>query len=117
METLGQFLAREREFRGINLEKFSKLTRINLSVLRQMEGDRFGGGPHTIYMRGFLRSYAKHLELNVDEILGRYKALASPAPVEVASAKPDLQPKTSRVLLIIACLSLAVALAAYLTSR
>lgn len=73
METLGQFLKREREFRGMSLEKLAGLTRINPSVLKQIEDDNLAAAPQSIYLKSFLKTYASHLGLDSQDILGRYE--------------------------------------------
>ena len=74
-ETLGQFLKKEREFKGMSLEQLSELTRINSSVLKSIEEDRSHRVPQGIYVRGFLKSYALHVGLNPDDILSRHQGL------------------------------------------
>jgi len=73
METLGQFLKREREFRGMSLEKLAGLTRINPSVLKRIEEDDLAAAPQSIYLKSFLKTYAAHLGLDSNDILGRYE--------------------------------------------
>ena len=73
METLGQLLKREREFRGISLVKLADETRISQSILKGIEEDHIHGAPQEFYLRGFLRAYARHVGLNADEILSRYQ--------------------------------------------
>lgn len=73
METLGQLLKREREFRGISLVKLADETRISQKILKGIEEDRVDGAPQEIYLRGFLKTYARHIGLNADEVLARYQ--------------------------------------------
>src|SRR3989338_3039802 len=73
METLGQFLKREREFRGIPLEELARKTKINLRFLSSMEGDQWAGLPKGAFVRGFLRGYATALGIPLDEVFRRYE--------------------------------------------
>jgi cytoskeletal protein RodZ len=84
METLGQFLRREREFRGISLEKLAGMTRINPGVLKKLEENDFGRTAQAIYVRSFLKSYAGQLGLDAGEVLRRYEGQAGDAPSETS---------------------------------
>lgn len=85
METLGRFLKREREFRGVSLTKLAEETRINQKILKGIEEDRIDGAPQEIYLRGFLKTYARYIGLNADEVLARYQGQAG----ERKAADPD----------------------------
>ena len=80
METLGQFLRREREFRGISLEKLAGMTRINPGVLKKIEENDFGRTAQAIYVRSFLKSYAGQLGLDTGDVLKRYEGQAGETP-------------------------------------
>ena len=113
METLGQFLKREREFRGISLEKLSGMTRINPGVLKRIEEDNLNAAPQSIYLKSFLKTYASQLGLDTGEILGRYESQKPPLSIEPTSA--DKEPPRSfpswvygAGLLIVAVIVLAI---------
>jgi len=72
-ETLGQYLRRERESRSVSLEEVSKGTRISLPILEAMERDDFAFIPQREFIPGFLRGFARHVGLNRDEVLRRYR--------------------------------------------
>jgi len=72
-ETLGQYLRRERESRSVSLEELSKGTRISLPVLEALERDDFGFIPQREYIPGFLGGFARHLGLDREEVLRRYR--------------------------------------------
>ena len=72
-ETLGQYLRREREARSVSLEEISRGTRISRPYLEALERDDFHFFSKRDYALGFLRGYARHLGLDPDEILKRYR--------------------------------------------
>lgn len=74
METLGQFLKREREFRGVSLDELSRKTKINFRFLQFLEQDQWENLPKGAFLRGFLKSYAEELGLPRDEVLRRFEA-------------------------------------------
>jgi len=85
-ETLGRYLRRERESRSMSLEELSRATRIGLPFLEALERDDFGFFPQREFIRGFLKGYARHLGLDVEEVLGRYRIQS-----ELASRKENFQ--------------------------
>jgi cytoskeletal protein RodZ len=72
-ETLGQYLRREREARSVSLEELSRGTRISRPSLEALERDDFHFFSKREYTLGFLRGYARHLGLDPDEVLKRYR--------------------------------------------
>jgi cytoskeletal protein RodZ len=72
-ETLGQYLKRERESRSVSLEELSKGTRISPPILEALERDDLGFIPQREFIPGFLRGYARHLGLDPEDVLRRYR--------------------------------------------
>ncbi len=97
METLGAWLCQTREAKGSTLKEAESATRIRARFLEALEdGDlaAFPGGD--VQIRGFLRIYARYLDLPLDEVLARYKsevhtdeAALPGAPVETQAALPS----------------------------
>ena len=71
--TLGEFLRQEREKKGISLDQVSSETKIAVRVLQYLEKDEYQHLPAKPFIRGFIISYARFLELNPREILLQYK--------------------------------------------
>ncbi len=94
-ESFGQYLRRERTLREISLEEIAQFTKINVSVLSALENDEFASLPPLPFVRGFIRSYAEYLGLNVSEVMLRfssfiednYAELIAPAPAMTSSEK------------------------------
>lgn len=63
--TLGEKLRKLREDFRMSLGEVSKATRIQVKYLEYLEAGAYEKLPADVYVRGFLRSYARHL--NVDE--------------------------------------------------
>ena len=72
-ETLGQYLRQERESRSVSLEELSQGTRISLPILEALERDDFAFIPQREFIPGFLRGIARHVGLDRDEVLRRYR--------------------------------------------
>jgi cytoskeletal protein RodZ len=87
-ETLGQFLRREREFRGITIDRLAGMTRINAAVLKQIEGDDFRPPLRPVYIRSFLKTYAGSIGIDPQDVLGRYEGQAGTEPALTALLVP-----------------------------
>lgn len=72
MESIGTFLRRERELRGIALDEVADATRIPVRQLERLEEDRFAELPGEVFIKGYLRAYARSVGLSSDEVVARY---------------------------------------------
>lgn len=77
--TLGQYLRVERELRQMSLGEMSQATRIPLRTLSALEEDRISELPSEVFVRGFLRAYAKALGLPEAEVLTRFAKAGRPS--------------------------------------
>ena len=118
METLGQFLKREREFRGISLDDLSRKTRINFRFLQYMEQDYWEGLPKGAFLKGFLKSYATELGVPLDEVFRRYEAQKPQEvqPSELFRKFRGFEVRNQFFLFLLFAV-LVIVLAAYLSSR
>ncbi len=94
MEKLGVWLRQTREARGSTLEEVEASTRILAHFLETLEAGNFAAIPGgEVQARGFLRIYARYLDLSTDEVLARYNAevhkAESPETVSVQTLPPD----------------------------
>jgi len=87
MATVGATLKAEREIRQISLEEVAQVTRIPLASLRRLEADELESLPGEVFVRGFLRSYARALDLDADKVLAAHGGVVSPsvAPAPLGS--------------------------------
>ena len=74
MESIGKYLKKRREQRAMSVEEVSRATRIPVASLERLENDHFDDLPGEVFVRGFLRAYARSVALPVDEVLARYSA-------------------------------------------
>jgi cytoskeletal protein RodZ len=72
-ETVGEILLAARERKGQSLVEASEDTRIAIKNLEYLETDNFEALPAKVYVRGFLRTYASYLGLDVEYLLNKYE--------------------------------------------
>ncbi len=89
---LGLWLRRTRETRQISLSDVEKALRIRRRYLQALEMGDYAALPGEIQARGFLRNYARYLNLPVEEALARYDAEIQGRPMQprtFSSAAPE----------------------------
>ncbi|HEY6562659.1 MAG TPA: helix-turn-helix domain-containing protein [Polyangiaceae bacterium] len=74
METVGQYLRRQRESKQMSLEEIARSTRVPMSSVERIESDQFDELPGEVFVRGFLKSYARSIGIPSDDVLARYTA-------------------------------------------
>lgn len=92
-ETLGRFLKRERDLRGVSLREIAETTKINVRVLEALEADDYDSLPPRAFIIGFLRAYAQCLKIDPQEVIALYHRVVSEVtevPVEPESEE-DLE--------------------------
>ena len=99
MEKLGRWLCEARKAKGSTLEEAEVATRIRAQFLELLEAGDFASFPGgDVQVRGFLRIYARYLDVAPEDVLGRYGAQVyglEPSTVEVPSAETPSQPADS----------------------
>jgi cytoskeletal protein RodZ len=84
MGTLGQYLREAREERGVDIRDAAQQTRISIRYLKALEDQDFAKLPGDVFVRGFLKSYGKFLQLDEAELMARYGEL-KPKPEKAAA--------------------------------
>jgi cytoskeletal protein RodZ len=77
----------------MSVEEISRGTRMPVSSVERIEADRFDELPGEVFVRGFVKSYARALSLPPDDVLARYTASrrvvsVTPLPLSNATQKP-----------------------------
>lgn len=71
----GAYLRAVRERSGISLATVSQALKITVTQLENIECHRFEKLPALVYLKGFLRSYARYLRVNEEEVVSAYLEL------------------------------------------
>jgi transcriptional regulator with XRE-family HTH domain len=82
---IGPILRAARLKRGQSLEAVAQQTRISKRFLEALEENRFEQFPAVVYLRGFLKGYCEHLDVNFDEIWAMLNSVPTEAPAEGAA--------------------------------
>ncbi|RYE92507.1 MAG: helix-turn-helix domain-containing protein [Myxococcales bacterium] len=119
MESIGKYLRKRREGRAMSVEEIARATRIPIPSLERLESDRFDDLPGEVFVRGFLRSYARAVGLPVDDVMARYSAsrrvtqvtpIPVMSPIQKASKKRFGVAVAFVVLLVLFTLALSIVL-------
>jgi cytoskeletal protein RodZ len=69
VNSVGEMLRTAREARKITLDVVNQNTKISVDVLASLEQDDFDSFESDIYLKGFLKTYANYLHIDVHEVL------------------------------------------------
>jgi cytoskeletal protein RodZ len=72
MESVGELLRLEREAQGKTIEDVARATKMSSATIAGLEADHFSILPAPVYVKGHLRTYARHLGLNETEVVDKY---------------------------------------------
>ena len=103
---VGTMLKAERERLGLSREQITEKTRMRIQVVEAIENEAWEALPPSVYVRGFLRSYAKILGLSQEAVIELYAKCVPPAPVQIPhpDSSRNRRQRAWPVLLILAVL-------------
>jgi len=119
MESIGKYLRKARESRAMSVEEVARATRIPVVSVERLESDRFDDLPGEVFVRGFLKAYARTVHLPVDDVLARYTASRRVTYVAPLPVMSPIEKATKRrfgvaiafvVLLVLFTLALSIVL-------
>ena len=99
----GQMLRAAREEKKWSLIDTEETTKIRVRYIQALEEEDYGILPGTTYVKGYLRTYAKQLGLNSDEIIALYSDSSIPEAgpaLELAQMQVKARPSWVRPLII-----------------
>ena len=70
MTPFGDYLKRERNAKNVSLSDLSQATKIPLRTLERLEAGDAQALPAPVFVRGFVKAYARHLRLDEQIALG-----------------------------------------------
>ena len=75
MQTIGEKLEEARKRKGISVREAAETTKIRGDYLQKFEANSFDLDLPPLYIRGFLRSYARYLDLDAGRFLAEYDSV------------------------------------------
>lgn len=87
----GQLLRAEREKLNLTAQDIAKRIHLDIKIVEAIEADDHENMPSAIYVRGYLRSYAKIVAADAEEIIKFYNSDSPPPPEILPEVKPPTQ--------------------------
>jgi cytoskeleton protein RodZ len=85
---LGGHLVKAREAQGLTLAVVANKLRLSAATLQALESNRYEDLPEPIFVRGYLRAYARLLEMDTEVFVAEYDRLVDkPGPVLTPTTK------------------------------
>jgi cytoskeletal protein RodZ len=78
----GDKFRKAREKKNLSLDDVSNVTKISSRMLQAIEEEHFDQLPGGVFNKGFIRAYAKHLELNDEDAVTDYLACLRQAQID-----------------------------------
>lgn len=95
MGEFGNKFRKAREKKQFSFEDVSKVLKISSRMLQAIEEEHFDLLPGGVFNKGFIRSYAKHLDLDPDQAVADYLALQQ-AEIDALEVVPSESAKADR---------------------
>ncbi|MBN1331567.1 helix-turn-helix domain-containing protein [Candidatus Dojkabacteria bacterium] len=73
IQTIGELLKEKRAKKGLSLRQISEITKIRVEYLQALEDGRYSAFPSEVYLKGFLKNYAKFLGIDKERSLALYR--------------------------------------------
>ena len=108
----GERLKRERELREVTLDEITSATRIGPRFLLALENEEWEKLPGGVFNRGFVRSIARYLGLDEEELLAEYDLAHAPQTQTGSGQEEDRIPSPPRWLPFVLVLGFLLLLAA-----
>jgi cytoskeleton protein RodZ len=113
----GERLKRERELREVSLKEVTVATRIGTRFLEALENEDWDKLPGGVFNRGFVRSVARYLGLDEENLLAEYdmargQETAEPPPPLVENRIPSPPKWMAAAVVLGAVLAIAAVIAA-----
>lgn len=118
--TVGQTLRAAREARGASLDDVAEILRFSVRQIEYIENDNYAALPGATLVRGFIRGYAKYLQLDPQALLAQLDAAVPPEtsdvrpPSRIGAANDNAAAPSLRRLGYAALVALAGLIALYL---
>ena len=108
IEDFGAHLKSERELRGVTIDEVASKTKIHARYLHALENNQFEKLPGKVFINGFIRSMAKVIGADENELLSAYSDIMKESSHEDKNLSTPFEEKPKYNINIILLLSLAI---------
>ncbi len=77
MQTIGERLEEARKRKGVSVREAAEATKIRSDYLQKFEANSFDLDLPPLYIRGFMRNYARFLDLDQERFIAEYDSVAA----------------------------------------
>ena len=77
MQTIGERLEEARKRKGVSVREAAEAIKIRSDYLQKFEANSFDLDLPSLYIRGFMRNYARYLDLDQERFIAEYDAVAA----------------------------------------
>lgn len=89
---LGAQLRQAREAKGLSQQDVSNNLRFSVKQINALEHDAFDAFPDAMMARGFIRSYAKYLQIDAEPLLAEFRTNSGDDAQKVIVVKSSMRP-------------------------
>jgi cytoskeleton protein RodZ len=86
----GSVLRAEREALGVSVREVAETLNLSMTVIEAIESDDLDRLPGAVFARGYVRAYARLLELEPGPLMDQYPHTAGPMPETPAVTEPPI---------------------------
>jgi cytoskeletal protein RodZ len=108
IEDFGAHLRSERELRGVTIDEVASKTKIHARYLHALENNQFEKLPGEVFINGFIRSMAKVIGADENELLSAYSDIIKQSPHEDTYLSTPIKEKPKLNINFILILSLII---------
>jgi len=73
VQTIGEVLREKRKQKGLHVKQVAETIRIRVEYIKALETGDYGAFPSEVYVKGFLKNYAKFLGIGREKALAMYR--------------------------------------------
>lgn len=88
---LGEILSRARDNMSLSQKEIASRLNLKEEIITALDANRFNDLPAPTYVRGYIRGYARIINLNADNLINIYEGSASTPPEIFPDVKPKIQ--------------------------
>jgi cytoskeleton protein RodZ len=113
LENFGESLKKSRQEKGLTPKDVAKATRIPAHIIEDLESGNESRMPAPVYVKGFIRAYARELGLDEEQLLQEYgdSRVLEGEPLELAVSIGTEKPSSPLAVLVLALIFAVLLLA------